>query len=309
MKKIVALVSFLVFVAACTTEPTTNNGTASNANKSMETKSTGVSEADITAKEKAAWETIEKKDYDGFGNLLASEYTEVTDDGVYDKAGIVAYVKDLNISDATFSDWKMRPIDKDAVALTYSVTLKATYKGQAVPPGPYRAGSAWVNRDGKWLAIFYQMSESKPMPPMPTPSASQPPKPAASSATKPADAGPDAAADEKLVWDAIKSRNYDAFAFYLAPDSVEIEADGIYDKAGSVKGVSMMDPSKFELSDWKTVKFDNDASLVTYIVKSPNSDHERHSTIWINRDGKWMALLHVGTPQAKPAAKPAARKM
>ncbi len=108
-------------------------------------------------------------------------------------------------------------------------------------------------------------------------------------------------ADEKLVWDALKSRNYDAFAAYLAPEAMEIEADGVYDKAGSVKGVSMFDASKAELSDWKTVKFDNDASLVTYLVKLPgmDPDQERHTTIWTNGNGKWLAVFHQGTPLVK----------
>ena len=117
-----------------------------------------------------------------------------------------------------------------------------------------------------------------------------------------ADAGPDPVANEKLVWDALKSKNYDAFAAYLAPNAMEIEAGGVYDKSGSVKGVSMFDASKAELSDWKTVKFDNDASLVTYTVKIPgmNPDQARHSTIWASRDGKWLAMFHQGTPVAKP---------
>ena len=93
------------------------------------------------------------------------------------------------------------------------------------------------------------------------------------------------------------------------PEFVEIEADGVYDKAGSVKSVGMFDASKFELSDWKAAKIDNDAALDTYLVKStdPKWDTERHTTIWANRGGKWMALLHIGTPVAKPpTAKPEA---
>jgi hypothetical protein len=142
--------------------------------------------------------------------------------------------------------------------------------------------------------------------PTPSPSAEKPATKAASSPTaKVAETGADAAADEKLVWDALKSKNYDAFADYLAADSMEIEADGVSDKAGSVKNVSMFDASKAELSDWKTVKFDDDASLVTYLVKLPGAtpDEERHTTIWVNRDGKWRALYHQGTPVKKPEPK------
>jgi len=118
-------------------------------------------------------------------------------------------------------------------------------------------------------------------------------------------------ANEKLVWEAIKSKNYDAFAAMLAPDSIEVEADGVYDKAASVKGISMFDASKAQLSDWKSVKIDSDAALDTYLVTIPGAKppKERHSTIWVNRSGKWLALYHQGSPvepPPPPGPKPAA---
>src|SRR4029077_12604650 len=134
--------------------------------------------------------------------------------GVHDKAASIDGVKDLELSDATFADWKMMTIDKDAVIVTYSATVKATYKGQAIPPGPYREASAYVNRNGEWLAIYYQETLARPPMAQPSP-AKQSPK-AASPAATPAEPGPDAITDEKLVWDAFKARNYDAFASYLA---------------------------------------------------------------------------------------------
>ncbi len=60
------------------------------------------------------------------------------------------------------------------------------------------------------------------------------------------------------------------------------------------------------------MKLDSDASLVTYVLKISGAtpDQERHSTIWIDRGGKWLALFHHGTPVMKaPAAMPAAKKM
>src|SRR6185312_2908137 len=96
--------------------------------------------------------------------------------------------------------------------------------------------------------------------------------------------------------DLFKSKNYEAFGALLAPEFLEVEPDNYYDKAGSVKGVSMFDASKSVLSDWKTSKLDDNTSLVTYMVKDPviAPNGERHSTIWVNRDGKWLGLLHHG---------------
>ena len=165
--------------------------------------------------------------------------------------------------------------------------------------------------NGEWLAIYFQETRipKEPPPPAPKEAPKESPKAATPSGT-PGQTGPDAAANEKLVWDALKSGNFDAFASYLAADSINIEPDGVYDKSGSVKDVSMMDSSKAELSDWKTLKLDDDASLVTYTVKLPGMGTEYHSTIWVRRDGKWLALFHQGTPaMPPPAAKPEAKKM
>jgi len=113
-------------------------------------------------------------------------------------------------------------------------------------------------------------------------------------------------ADEKIVWDLFKSKNYEAFGALLAPEFLEVEPDGYYDKAGSVKGVSTFDASKSMLSDFKTSNIDANSSLVTYVVKDPGyaPKGERHTTIWVNRGGKWMGLFHHGgTPvEAPPAA-------
>ena len=319
MKKILVLVSLLIAAAACATTPSGNkdvtaNANSANANKGAETKSGSlVSESDIIAKEKASWDAIKKKDWDGFAKTLASDYLEILDDGVHDKASALTGIKDFDLSDVTFADWKMLPIDKDAVIITYTATAKATFKGEAVPPGPYRESSVYVNRNGEWLTVFYQETIARtPQPAPPSPKATLASKQAPSPMAKPGESGADVTANEKLVWEALKTRNADAFASYVTNDFMHIETDGVYDKAGSVEAVRMFDFSKCVVSDWKTLKFDDDASLVTYTVKTlgMKPDTEYHSTIWINRDGKWQALFHQGTPAAMAATgKPDMKKM
>lgn len=310
MKKIFAFVSLLVFAAACAA-PTTNREatTSTNSNtNTAETAAAGMTEAVAITTEKAIWDTIKEKDYDAFASMLATDSMEVTPDGVLDKAGSVAGVKDFEPSEVTFSDWKFLPIDKDAFVVIYNVNVKGKYKGKEIPPDTVRASSAWVNRDNKWVAIFHQECAVKPAtPPAAKPKAT---KPAASPAASPATVttGPDPTANEKLVWDLFKSKNYDAFAQLLAPNFIEVAPDKVYDKAGTIEGVKQFDASKAVLSDWQTVKLDADAAVVTYVVKDPvfAPGGNRHSTIWVNREGKWMGLLHHGgTPVTKPSATPA----
>lgn len=316
MKKLLVLLSLLVLGAACATQPSGNSNTTANTNKAGEMKSTAApSEADLIAKEKSAWDAFKRKDVDGFKKLLAPEYVEVIDSGLKDTAGAVASMKDIDITDVTFSDWKMTPIDKDAALLTYKVTVKGKFKGEDVPPGPYYEASAYVNRNGEWLAIYYQETESKKMeqaPPSP-PAAKKESSSPATAPAKPAETGPDPIANEKIVWDLFRAKNWDGFASLLVPEFMEVEPDGVYDKNGSVKGLQEMpmDMSGFELSDWKALPFDDDAKLVTYTVtmKGPKPEKDYHATIWVKRDGKWLGLYHQGTPAAAAApAKPDDKK-
>ena len=311
MKKLLVLISALIVAAACTTTPTNQSTPGANTNSAATPMAAAMTEADAIAKEKAVWEAIKNKDYEAFGNMLADDQIEVMGESVNDKAGSIARVKDFEPSEVTFSDWKFLSIDKDAFVVTYTASMKGKYKGKEMPPLTGRASSAWVNRNGKWLAIYHQECQVKP--PMPPAKESAPKssatKPSSSPAAAPAttSTGPDAIANEKLVWDLFKSKNFDGFAALLAPDFLEVEPDKVYTKAESVKTVGEFDASKAVLSDWKVVKLDDDASVVTYVAKLPipgaPPSGERHSTIWANRDGKWLGVFHHGgTAVEKPGA-------
>lgn len=309
MKKILVIVAALIVAAACAAPPTNREATpTANTNSAAET-AVVLTETEATAKEKAAWEAIKNKDYEAFADMLSTDALEVNPSNVYDKTGMVASVKVFEPSEVTFADWKFLRLDKDAFVVTYTVNTKGKYKGKEFPPESARASSAWVKRDGKWVSVYHQECAIKPAQPPPA-KASATAKATASPATSPvmAAAGPDAIANEKMVWDLFKSKNYDGFASMLDEDFIEVEPNAVYDKAGSVKS-AQFDASKAVLSDWKVVKIDDNASLVTYLVKMPGmgQDGERHSTIWTSRDGKWLARFHHGTPvmmeQAMPATK------
>jgi hypothetical protein len=317
MKKILVIAFALIVAAACSAPPTNQTAPVANTNSAATPLAATMTEADAIAKEKAIWDTIKNKDYEAFGSMLAEDQVEVSSEAVFDKAGSIASVKEFEPSELTFSDWKFLSIDKDAFVVIYTVNMKGKFKGKEFPAETARCSSAWVNRNGKWLAIYHQ--ESPVRPPMPPASSNKTPaaKTNTNSATKtspsPAAApitpatGPDPIANEKIVWDFFKIKNYDGFAALLAPDFLEVEPDKIYNKTEAVQGASEFDASKAVLSDWKVVKLDDDASLVIYVVKVPlpgfPAAGERHSTIWANRGGKWLAVLHHGgTPVMKPGA-------
>jgi hypothetical protein len=310
MKKILILVSLLIVAAACAAPPANPPTVETNRNTNVaETASALMSEADAIAKEKAIWETIKQKDYAGFAGMLADDHVGVLYDGVFNKAETLESIKQFEPSEVTFSDWKFLPIDKDGYVVAYTTVVKGKYQGKDIPLESVRNSSAWVRRSNKWVAPFHQECPVKKLPPPPPPPKAAKPGPSPATSPVAATPGPDPIANEKMVWELFKSRNYGAFAELLAPESLEVAPDNYYDKAGSVKGVSMFDASKAELSDFKTAKLNENSSLVTYLVKNagPDPNGERHTTIWVYRGGKWLGLFHHGgTPVQKPAATPAA---
>lgn len=309
MKKFVVVVCALLLAAACAAPPT--NQPITTTNRSAEPAAAGpLTEADALTKEKAIWDALKRKDYDAFGTMMASDYLEVLPDGVNSKADTLTEVKDLEISDVTIADSRLTAIDNTAALLHYNATIKGKYKGQAFPEGPYRVTSGWVNRDGKWQVIYYQETLVKPEPtttssPATSPAAS-PAASAASPAGTPAALTNDPVEREKVIWDALKRRDYDAFASYLDAAQVEVESTGVYDKAGTLTGVRSFDASKAQLSDFKTVKINANSELVNYLVTVAGPTPEKHlaTTIWVNRGGKWMALFHQGTDMMAPSASP-----
>lgn len=307
MKKIFLFVSPLVLAVACSAPPANHEAApAANANTGSAPAAAAMTEAGAIANEKAIWDTIKNKDYAAFGNMLAEDQLEVTGEGVLDKAGSITAVKQFEPAEVGFSDWKFLPIDKDAFVVVYTVDVKGKYNGEEFAPKKSRASTAWVMRGDKWQAVYHQECTIKPAPAP----AGAPPKTAARAAASPAGTpttatttGPDPVANEKIVWDFFKTKNYDGFGALLASDFLQVEPDGVYEKSESLKLITGFDASKAELSDWKTVKLDEDAALDTYVFKMPGmpGNGERLSSIWARRDGKWVAVFHQGgTPVMAP---------
>ena len=161
MKRMMIIVVLLLVASGCATTAQTQNsnapGTSTNTNTAATTTTptttmAATSDDDHIAREKQVWEMLKKKDYDGFAAMLAEDQVEVSAGGVHDKAGSVAGVKQNDFSTASLSDFKVIKVDADAVVVTYLV--KAT--APEANPGGYRESTVWVNRGGKWVAVFHQ---------------------------------------------------------------------------------------------------------------------------------------------------------
>lgn len=138
-------------------------------------------------------------------------------------------------------------------------------------------------------------------------------------------AGPtqaDIEAKERQVWDAIKAKNWDAFAGMLADDFVIVDGGGVQTKAQMMETIKKYDLTEYAFSDIKFLKVDADLAVITYTAteKSSFDGHasdgkpKRGSSAWVNRGGKWVAAYHQESqavempppPSPAPASSPSA---
>jgi len=153
----------------------------------------------------------------------------------------------------------------------------------------------------------------------------QPPvanKPVEAAKASPAVSEADLTTREKQIWDAIAKKNYGSYGDLLAGDYLEVSSEANYDKAGSVGEVQNLALTDTTFSDWKFIPVDKDLALITYTVAMKGSlrttplppSQTRATSLWINRDGKWLVVYHQESevpktpppPSAARAATPAA---
>ncbi len=116
----------------------------------------------IISTEKKLWEAWKNKDVKPFKANLSADSIMISDMGVANKA---AAIKDLEamaceVKSYELSEMKVTFLNSSAALLTYKSTQDATCGGQAVPPAVW-SSSAYVLRNGKWLAASHQETPVK----------------------------------------------------------------------------------------------------------------------------------------------------
>ena len=118
---------------------------------------------EVISQEKLTWEAAKKKDKAALAKLLADDFTEIIDDGVFDKRGILAYLDNVQLLSYSPSNFKARTIASDAVLLIYQVSEDGKYKGHDFQ-AQNNVASVWAKRAGMWQNVHFQETPiPKPM--------------------------------------------------------------------------------------------------------------------------------------------------
>jgi hypothetical protein len=113
--------------------------------------------------------------------------------------------------------------------------------------------------------------------------------------------------NETKVWVSFVGAHPDVVAFrrLVLPDYVGIEAAGILvDEAETVQQLKQLTVSPYKLEDPRVRRLSATSALIVDRVRFEGSVGGQRmarealtSTVWVKRDGRWLAQLHTETPK------------
>ncbi len=116
-------------------------------------------------------------------------------------------------------------------------------------------------------------------------------------------------AHEKQLWEAIKTNDSNLLQSLMAPDFAWVSAEGVQTRSTDLQ--CLLDRSRTDCSreDFRVTKLNKVTAIVTSKAVPSNSANEQrlasnatyHTSIWVNRGGKWQVVFQQETPVAQDA--------
>lgn len=119
------------------------------------------------------------------------------------------------------------------------------------------------------------------------------------------------AAQEKLMWEAVKSQNWSSFESQLSDSFLGICPTGFQNKSQVMTEIKKGKVNSYTLGDWHALKLSETAGIVMYRAEcdgaSPDGKPMKGtyycSTTWTKRGEKWQSESHTATMQDDGMAK------
>jgi hypothetical protein len=102
--------------------------------------------------EKQMWEDIKAKNWKAVEDKIAEGFQSVHPDGARDRAGEISLIKNLNVGQVTFNDFRST-MSGDNVVVTYMISVQETIDIEQLPTKPTSRLSVWKKgpRDWQWI--------------------------------------------------------------------------------------------------------------------------------------------------------------
>lgn len=255
---------------------------------------------DIVNRERLAWEATKNKDKIGLAAFLSEDFTEITEDGVFDKTQILANLDHLTVTSYSPRNVRLKTLAPDVLMLIFQVTVEGNYRGHNFHSDS-DAASLWMKRGSTWLNVHFQES------PVPT-SVSRDARVLDEQAIRAADA----------AWlKAVQAKDVDRIVSFYADDAAEFPIaepiatgkDAIrrnWEHMLGIPGFGLTwQITKVEVSqsgDLAYVQSAYEASFEDPQASKPAIEKGKAVTVWNKQYDTWKAVADISNTDAPPPA-------
>ena len=159
-KHLLAAGILLAFASVCFAQPAAQ-ATPSPSPKPKPAMSKAQMLKALSTAEKKLWDAFKNKDPKPFKAGLTADAFALDENGIQKKEDTVKMIPQApcEIKSYELSDWKLTMINSSTALVTYKGKTDGTCAGQAIPT--VWCSTTYVNRGGKWLAIFHTETPAK----------------------------------------------------------------------------------------------------------------------------------------------------
>src|SRR6266852_960257 len=104
--------------------------------------------------EKQMWEDIKAKNWKAVGSKIAEGFQSVHPDGARDRAGEISLIKNLNVGQVAFNDFRST-VNGENIVVTYTISAQETIDLERLPTKPAPRLSVWKNGASGWQWICH----------------------------------------------------------------------------------------------------------------------------------------------------------
>jgi hypothetical protein len=102
--------------------------------------------------ERAFWQDIQKQNWKDFEQHIAANFVSMTPGGRRDRDTALEQFRQLRIQEYSLGDLSTE-MNRDTFVITYSVTLRGTFRGQPLPTEPLHCMTIWQQHKSGWMVI------------------------------------------------------------------------------------------------------------------------------------------------------------
>lgn len=105
--------------------------------------------------ERNYWSEVKAGHWDELQRHIASNYVSFTpEEGRLDREAALAHVQQLHLEEYSLGNFQTE-LNGGTLVVTYTITMRGTFGGQAVPAAPVRMMTVWQQEKSGWMAIAH----------------------------------------------------------------------------------------------------------------------------------------------------------